>query len=66
MGKADIFIKNIAAKAGAFNKRIKQHPLYAKWKKVTEDKRRLKRIQIQQHDIMDCGAACLASISAYY
>ena len=25
-----------------------------------------KRIQIKQHDITDCGAACLASIAAYY
>jgi ATP-binding cassette, subfamily C, bacteriocin exporter len=24
------------------------------------------KIKIKQHDIMDCGAACLASISAYY
>jgi ATP-binding cassette, subfamily C, bacteriocin exporter len=26
----------------------------------------MKRIKIQQHDITDCGAACLASIAAFY
>ena len=26
----------------------------------------MKKIKIQQHDITDCGAACLASISAHY
>ena len=26
----------------------------------------MKRIQIKQHDITDCGAACLASIAAHY
>ena len=25
-----------------------------------------KKIQIKQHDITDCGAACLASVAAYY
>ncbi|MES2828615.1 MAG: peptidase domain-containing ABC transporter [Bacteroidota bacterium] len=46
--------------------RISKHPLYKKWQKATENKNLLKRIKIQQHDIMDCGAACLASICAYY
>ncbi len=45
---------------------IKESSWYDKWKGATEDKRRRKGIQIQQHDIMDCGAACLASISAYF
>ncbi|MES2455654.1 MAG: peptidase domain-containing ABC transporter [Bacteroidota bacterium] len=39
---------------------------YKKWKSARENKRRVKRIKIRQHDIMDCGAACLASISAFY
>ncbi len=26
----------------------------------------MKKVRIQQHDITDCGAACLASVSAYY
>ncbi|MDN3582072.1 peptidase domain-containing ABC transporter [Mucilaginibacter flavus] len=47
-------------------KRIEKSALYQKWQSVTEDKRKRKRIQIQQHDIMDCGAACLASIAAFY
>ena len=26
----------------------------------------MKRTQIKQHDITDCGAACLASVAAHY
>jgi ABC-type bacteriocin/lantibiotic exporter with double-glycine peptidase domain len=47
-------------------KKISKHPLYKKWKAKSDHKKKLKRIQIRQHDIMDCGAACLASVSAFY
>ncbi|MDQ7947967.1 MAG: peptidase domain-containing ABC transporter [Pedobacter sp.] len=46
--------------------KISRHPLYKKWKAAAASKKLLKSIQIRQHDIMDCGAACLASISAFY
>ncbi|MHA4896209.1 peptidase domain-containing ABC transporter [Pedobacter sp. PWIIR3] len=37
-----------------------------RWNKAIAQKQQLKRIKIRQHDIMDCGAACLASICAYF
>lgn len=40
--------------------------LYKKWNAKATDRRLKERIQIKQHDIMDCGAACLASVAAYY
>jgi ABC-type bacteriocin transporter len=46
--------------------KIKKHPLFKKWKAKSDNRKQLKRIQIRQHDIMDCGAACLASVSAFY
>lgn len=46
--------------------RMRKHPLYLKWKKASQDKKLLERVKIRQHDIMDCGAACLASVAAYY
>jgi ABC-type bacteriocin transporter len=46
--------------------KIEKHPLYKKWKAASAKRRLHKRIQIRQHDIMDCGAACLASIAAFY
>lgn len=48
------------------NEKIRVHPLYLKYRKAVSDKRRLARIQVKQHDIMDCGAACLSSIGAYF
>ena len=46
--------------------RVKALPFYKKWKAIKLKKRMRERIQITQHDIMDCGAACLASVAAYY
>ncbi|RYU91980.1 peptidase domain-containing ABC transporter [Mucilaginibacter terrigena] len=66
MAKFDRFIENIEAWYNSFAHRIRRSVLYKKWDAATADKRTRRRIQIQQHDIMDCGAACLASIAAYY
>lgn len=49
-----------------FLKVISNHPWYFGYKKATANKRRLSRIQVKQHDIMDCGAACLSSIAAHF
>ncbi|MGY3052480.1 ABC-type bacteriocin transporter [Pedobacter sp. UYEF25] len=47
-------------------KRIEKLPFIKKWQAIKINKRMRKRIQVMQHDIMDCGAACLASVAAYY
>ncbi|GAB3924092.1 peptidase domain-containing ABC transporter [Mucilaginibacter myungsuensis] len=39
---------------------------YQRISKALANKRKQERIQVKQHDIMDCGAACLASIGAHY
>ncbi|MFD0751885.1 peptidase domain-containing ABC transporter [Mucilaginibacter calamicampi] len=72
----EIFDKTVALYTKAKNKlaawlqplaeKIHAHPLYIKWKASTAQRELQERIQIRQHDIMDCGAACLASVSAFY
>jgi ABC-type bacteriocin transporter len=66
MAKFDDILKKAEAWYERLTERIVKSALYKKWEAATADKRLKQRIQIQQHDIMDCGAACLASISAYY
>jgi ABC-type bacteriocin transporter len=62
----DKFYQTWSDRFARLKERVEQHPLYIRYQKATENKRRLDRIQIKQHDIMDCGAACLASIAAHY
>nr|WP_082855840.1 peptidase domain-containing ABC transporter [Mucilaginibacter sp. L294] len=66
MAKFDRFVESIEAWYNSLARRVERSSLYKKWEAATADKRIRRRIQIQQHDIMDCGAACLASIAAYY
>lgn len=66
MAKFDEILKKAEAWYTQLSERIVKSALYKKWEAATADKRLKQRIQIQQHDIMDCGAACLASIAAYY
>jgi len=62
--------ENLLTKTSAWynrlNKAVHNHPWYLGYKKVASNKRRLARIQVKQHDIMDCGAACLSSIAAHF
>lgn len=46
--------------------KIKNHSLYLRLANSFTSKRRLERIKVKQHDMMDCGAACLSSIGAYF
>jgi hypothetical protein len=66
MANFDDTLKKTGAWYTGVMKRIENSAIYQKWLSVTEDKRLKRRIQVQQHDIMDCGAACLASIAAHY
>ena len=64
--KTDKFIAKFSSYYKKMATGIGNTSWYKKWKSGRESKRRVKRIKIRQHDIMDCGAACLASISAFY
>lgn len=66
MARFDDILKKAEAWYERTAERFFKSTLYKKWEAATADKRLKQRIQIQQHDIMDCGAACLASISAFY
>ncbi|WP_078349464.1 peptidase domain-containing ABC transporter [Mucilaginibacter pedocola] len=66
MAKFEKFLKNADAWYTSLVKRIEASSIYKKWEAATADKRLKQRIQVKQHDIMDCGAACLASITAFY
>ncbi|WP_114937507.1 peptidase domain-containing ABC transporter [Mucilaginibacter endophyticus] len=66
MANFDQFLNKTEAWYNGLAKRINNNRLYQKWQALTESKRLKKRVQIRQHDIMDCGAACLASVAAYY
>ncbi|SEM76836.1 bacteriocin-processing peptidase. Cysteine peptidase. MEROPS family C39 [Mucilaginibacter gossypiicola] len=66
MANFDQFLNRTEAWYNRLAKRINNNRLYQKWQALTESKRLKKRVQIRQHDIMDCGAACLASVAVYY
>lgn len=66
MANFDQFLNRTEGWYNRLTKRINNNRLYQKWQSLTENKRLKKRVQIRQHDIMDCGAACLASVAAFY
>lgn len=66
MANFDRFLQRAEAGYKKLVNRITNNWLYQKWYSATGGKRLKKRVQIRQHDIMDCGAACLASVAAYY
>lgn len=45
---------------------MKLPQLIERFNRLLANRRRNSRIKVRQHDIMDCGAACLSSIAAYF
>ncbi|QQL50454.1 peptidase domain-containing ABC transporter [Mucilaginibacter ginkgonis] len=66
MANFDSFWNKVTALYEKVSTGITESAYYLKWKNAIANKRRLESIKIQQHDIMDCGAACLASVSSFY
>ncbi|TWR24195.1 peptidase domain-containing ABC transporter [Mucilaginibacter achroorhodeus] len=66
MANFDHFIEKVEAVYQKIGKRLSNIWLFKNWQSASNDKQLRKRIQVKQHDIMDCGAACLASVAAYY